>query len=92
MRIIEDPGHSWLEVSLIEYPDALHHGTGYGYVNFQGQVIYLEEDVEAPSFLRAHPEIDRTRFEGVFLDRDWRGRTTLPRNRDYSHLLEGAQS
>ena len=48
-NVISDAGHSWLEVSLYQFPDATKFGTGYGYIN--GNTIYLEEDVEMPQFL-----------------------------------------
>lgn len=48
-NVISDAGHSWLEVSLYQFPDATKFGTGYGYIN--GSIIYLEEDVEMPMFL-----------------------------------------
>lgn len=53
MRWVYDAGHGWLEVSLLEYPEAEQHGTGFGYVDLDNGTIYLEEDCEAPSFLRA---------------------------------------
>lgn len=48
-NVISDAGHSWLEVSLDQFPNAVQFGTGYGYKN--GDTIYLEEDVEMPQFL-----------------------------------------
>lgn len=48
-NVISDAGHSWLEVSLDQFPNAVEFGTGYGYIN--GNTIYLEEDVEMPQFL-----------------------------------------
>lgn len=49
-NFITDDGHGWLEVSLIEYPEALAFADGSGYIN--GNTIYLEEDGEAPVFLQ----------------------------------------
>ena len=46
---IYDAGHSWLEVDINQFPNAVQFGTGYGYIN--GNTIYLEEDVEMPQFL-----------------------------------------
>jgi len=48
-NVISDAGHSWLEVDLRQFPNAIQFGTGYGYIN--GNTIYLEEDVEMPQFL-----------------------------------------
>ena len=67
MRFISDPGHGWLEVATDKYPDAIEYGTGYGYQN--GKYIYLEEDCEAPAFLKAHPEIDRSTIKDVYQTR-----------------------
>jgi hypothetical protein len=53
-----DSDHAWLAVSVEAYPDAVEYGTGFGFVDSQSGVIYLEEDCEALGFLRAHPEID----------------------------------
>jgi hypothetical protein len=48
-NVISDAGHSWLEVDLRQFPNAIQFGTGFGYIN--GDTIYLEEDVEMPQFL-----------------------------------------
>jgi hypothetical protein len=48
-NVISDAGHSWLEVDLRQFPNAIQFGTGYGYRD--GDTIYLEEDVEMPQFL-----------------------------------------
>ena len=69
---IIDPGHGWLAVPLDTYPDALDHGTGYGYAS--PKWAYLEEDCEAGSFLRAHPEIDSRSIPVDILPGEWAGR------------------
>lgn len=49
----EDPGHGWLEVpraALVELGIA-HRITGYSHQ--AGQVVYLEEDCDAGTFVRA---------------------------------------
>jgi len=48
-NFIADDSHGWLEVSLIEYPEAKEYATGFGYIN--GNTIYLEEDDEASAFI-----------------------------------------
>jgi hypothetical protein len=78
MRYLTDAGHGWLEVSLTQYPDAVEYGTGFGYLDAQGQVIYLEEDCEMGAFLRAHPEA-RERIYHENFDGDSAVRR-LPRN------------
>ena len=83
LKIIADPGHAWLEVPLSMYPDALDYGTGFGYLS--DGVAYLEEDCEAPAFLKAHPEIDRSTLIYSPMDDDWPGRR-LPRIPDAGRL------
>ncbi len=75
-NVISDAGHSWLEVSLDEFPNAVQFGTGYGYIN--GKTIYLEEDVEMPQFLGdlifngvAFSEIQLNQIE---VEDEWHGR------------------
>jgi hypothetical protein len=53
MKWYADPSHAWLAVSLKEYPDAINYSTGFGYISPKGSTVYLEEDLEAPSFLRS---------------------------------------
>jgi hypothetical protein len=65
---IVDPGHAWLEVDVDTYPDVLEYGTGFGYLG--GNLAYLEEDMEAPAFLVAHPEIDPRRLRTFYFDDD----------------------
>lgn len=52
-RFISDPGHGWLEVPLTEIRalGIAHLISGYSYVH--GDFAYLEEDCDAPRFLRA---------------------------------------
>ena len=45
-----DPGHGWLEVSLAEYPEARQFASNYSYTN--NGTVYLEEDCDAPAFLK----------------------------------------
>jgi hypothetical protein len=65
---IVDPGHAWLEVDIRQYPDALQYGTGFGYAS--GHLAYLEEDCEAPAFLRGHPELDSRSLRVLHFDDD----------------------
>jgi len=53
---IEDPGHAWLAIRVQAFPWSTDYGTGFGYRS--PGWIYLEEDLEAPRFLEAHPELD----------------------------------
>jgi hypothetical protein len=53
MKWYADPSHAWLAVSLKQYPEAINYSTGFGYISPSGLTIYLEEDLEAPSFLRS---------------------------------------
>lgn len=78
---IIDPGHGWLAVPLDTYPDALDHGTGFGYL--APGYAYLEEDCEAPAFLAAHPEIVGWGLPEDVLPGFWAGRS-IPRIPDAS--------
>jgi hypothetical protein len=66
----EDPGHGWLAVRLSSYPDAEQHATSFSFYIAAAGVRYvlLEEDVDAGTFLKVHPEIDRARIARVSLD------------------------
>lgn len=79
MHWIIDPGHGWLEVPLADYPDAIEHGTGFGYYAKDTGTVYLEEDCEAPAFLRAHPEIEWQAIPCFTISHSWSGRDTLDR-------------
>lgn len=57
LKFIHDAGHGWLEVPLDKFPDAEKYGTGFGFLDEAGRVIYLEEDIEARLFIGDHPEI-----------------------------------
>ena len=72
-NFISDDSHGWMEVSLIEFPEAVNYGSGFGYIN--GNTIYLEEDDEAENFiyhLRSQGE-PITFIEKVY-DGQWFGR------------------
>lgn len=77
LTFIMDPGHGWLAVPLAEYPDALDYGTGFGYYDTHQAVAYLEEDCEAPAFMRAHG-LTRDDLAVRYESGDWAGRR-LPR-------------
>lgn len=72
MKWYSDPSHAWLAVSLKEYPDAIKYSTGFGYISPKGGVVYLEEDCEAPCFLRAKGIDSMSLPEKVY------GRTSAP--------------
>ncbi len=54
-RFIHDPGHGWLEVSLHELAELgiVNEISGYSYVSPDRQTVYLEEDADLCTFLRA---------------------------------------
>lgn len=73
-----DSGHGWLLVNLHAYPQALDHADPYCYRS--GDVVALEEDCAAGSFLDAHPgvlavaaahRLDVTRRDGDSPVRRW---------------------
>jgi hypothetical protein len=79
LTFISDAGHGWLAVPMDTYPDALQYGTGWGYVDRAAGMAYLEEDCEAPAFMRAHGlGPDDVRLEYVYGDWPGRGLPRLP--------------
>ena len=75
-NVISDAGHSWLEVNLNQFPNAVQFGTGYGYIN--GDTIYLEEDVEMPQFLGDlifnGVSMSEIQLNEIEVEDDWSGR------------------
>jgi len=64
IKFITDPGHGWLRV-----PRELIEGEEYsGYSYFNDTYAYLEEDSDAPLFLKRHPEIDMEFIETQYFD------------------------
>ena len=52
-----DPGHGWLEVTPSDLKDvglSPSDISGYSYKNRRGTRLFLEEDCDAPVFLRAY--------------------------------------
>ena len=86
-NVISDAGHSWLEVDLRQFPNAIQFGTGFGYIN--GDTIYLEEDVEMPQFLgdlvfNGTPMAD-IQLSEIEVEDSWHGRN-YARNEDRLRL------
>ena len=54
LRFISDPGHGWLEVPMgtIRYLGIEHKISGFSYR--KGDMAYLEEDCDAPTFIDAY--------------------------------------
>ena len=54
-RFIEDPGHGWLEVPLVELVDLgiLNKISGFSYRSRDWRLVYLEEDCDFATFARA---------------------------------------
>lgn len=78
MKWIADPSHAWLKVSLKKNPDAIKFSTGFGYISPKGDYVYLEEDCEAPAYLRAKGIDSMSLPEQVY------GKTLAPL-RKYAH-------
>ena len=58
---ISDPSHAWLAVSLhpeLGFPEAVEFASQYSYFQplgvWDNGLIFLEEDVDAPAFIKAH--------------------------------------
>lgn len=52
---ITDAGHGWLRVDPAEYPDAGEYASGCS-PTVSG-LVYLEQNDDAPAFLKAHPSV-----------------------------------
>ena len=69
---ISDPGHAWLAVSLDEFPQALEFASSYSYrgnknEDFPAGIVFLEEDVDAFTFMRRY-DIETTHIENTHFD------------------------
>ena len=55
-RFIEDPGHGWLEVprAVLKFFGIEDQITGFSYQS--GNLVYLEEDMDLSTFMRAFRE------------------------------------
>jgi hypothetical protein len=72
-NFISDDSHGWMEVSLIEFPEAINYGSGFGYIN--GNTIYLEEDDEAENFIyHLTTQGEPITFNEKVYDGQWFGR------------------
>lgn len=53
-----DPGHAWLAVQVYGSPDAfddaLRFASQFSYVDFANGIVYLEEDEDAPRFIKRY--------------------------------------
>lgn len=54
LRFIDDPGHAWLEVprEAVKKAGVLAQVSEYSYQSRDGRTLYLEEDCDAPLYLR----------------------------------------
>ena len=64
---VSDPSHSWLAVNLDEedgFPDAELFASGFSFMDYAGNnfcgIVYLEEDGDAPAFIRKYNLDGRT--------------------------------
>ncbi len=55
-RYLQDPGHGWIEVPIAELTELgiADKITPYSYVGANGTMVYLEEDLDAYTWLNAH--------------------------------------
>ena len=78
-----DGGHAWLAVDLHKHPSALEYGSGFGFIDTDNGVIYLEEDSEAPAFAIANAAVFVQSVAGRLISHD-HGKDapcrSLPRN------------
>lgn len=64
---IIDPGHGWLRVPLVSCEGLPI--TTYSYVDGRGGWLYLEEDLDAGTWLRAH-KVTGSSFPATYLEHD----------------------
>jgi len=81
---ISDPGHAWLAVSLDDehgLPKAMEFASEYSYYDITGDnfagIVFLEEDNDAPSFIK-HYGIDLSAVQTHNFDDDDHFIRTLP--------------
>jgi hypothetical protein len=46
-----DSGHGWLVVCSVEQPLALKFASTYSFIDSKNDLVYLEEDCDAPAYL-----------------------------------------
>lgn len=58
---VSDPSHSWLAVTLDDehgFPEAELFASGFSFIDYAGDnfagIVYLEEDGDAPAFIRKY--------------------------------------
>lgn len=79
-----DGGHAWLAVDLYKHPMAVWYGMGYGFIDEDNEVIYLEEDGEAPAFAATAAIVYMNSVSGRLTEIHHKGDApcrSLPRNR-----------
>lgn len=57
LGIASDAGHAWLMVDIDPvdgFENALNWASQYSYIDAEQRVVYLEEDCDAPAFLKHH--------------------------------------
>lgn len=72
-----DPGHGWLRVPL-QLCEGLDI-SGYSYVDTAKGVAWLEEDCDAPLFLRAYGVADASAIPVRVLNSSWKGHKVYDR-------------
>lgn len=66
LRWYDDGGHGWLRV-----PIGTCEGLAISGYSYRGKTVaYLEEDVDAPLWLRAHPEVSVAGIPVTYQDRE----------------------
>jgi hypothetical protein len=64
-RFISDPGHGWLEVPRATVEASGFTPSSYSYYDPKTELVYLEEDCDAPGYLKA-AGIDYPEFMDVY--------------------------
>lgn len=65
-QFVTDSGHGWLQIPVSAYMDAVHDGvkiSSYSYADMRTGYVYLEEDMDAPSYMKWYERVHKERLQ-----------------------------
>lgn len=68
-RLLSDSGHAWLEVPRSEVKRVGLRVSPYSRQSTNGRFVYLEQDIDAPAFLRLYAKIEHEPGEHEWIRR-----------------------
>jgi hypothetical protein len=75
LRLINDPSHAWLEVRAVDVFVSGVTVSDFSYVDRARGMVYLEEDVDLPAYLKAiGAKLEDVLGEYVFMEQEFPGR------------------